>query len=219
MSDVGYSGGLLGAGAKDAANGFMGLDANGVGNSPPKAHDLHSTAHLDALAPTGALGETFRRSQSHAIDTNLLASRRLHFCAVYLPTGTLCTNITFVAGSTGAGTPTNQWFGLWDSSRVQLRLTADDTSTVWAADTAKTLALSSTFTTTYSGLHYVSVMVKATTPPFLICASWRNSVVTGLAPIIAGVDATNTSQDTPGNAPATAAALTASSAFPYAYIS
>jgi hypothetical protein len=41
----------------------------------------------------------------------------------------------------------------------------NDTTTAWAANARKTLALTSTFTTTYSGLYYLGIMVAATTVP------------------------------------------------------
>jgi hypothetical protein len=88
-----------------------------------------------------------------------------HLHGIYLPKGVTITNITFVAGVTAAGTPTNQWFALCDSSRTVLRVTANDTTAAWAASAVKTLALTSTFTTTYSGLHYLACFVTATTVP------------------------------------------------------
>jgi hypothetical protein len=90
-----------------------------------------------------------------------------HLHGVYLPKGAVVTNLTVVSGATAAGTPTNQWFALCNDSRQTLRYTVNDTTAAWNANTPKTLGLTSTYTTTYSGLHYIAVVVTATTmPPF-----------------------------------------------------
>ena len=89
----------------------------------------------------------------------------VHLHGIYLPKGVTITTITFVSGATAAVTPTNQWFALCDSSRTVLRVTANDTTTAWATSTVKPLNLTSTFTTTYSGLHYLACCVTASTMP------------------------------------------------------
>ena len=89
----------------------------------------------------------------------------VHLHGIYLPKGVTITTITFVSGATAAVTPTNQWFALCDSSRTVLRVTANDTTTAWATSTVKPLNLTSTFTTTYSGLHYLACCVTAGTMP------------------------------------------------------
>ncbi len=88
-----------------------------------------------------------------------------HLHGVYLPKGTVVTNLSVVSGAQAAVTPTNQWFALCNDSRQVLRYSVNDTTAAWAASTPKTLALTSTFTTTYSGLHYIAVVVTATTMP------------------------------------------------------
>jgi hypothetical protein len=89
----------------------------------------------------------------------------VHLHGIYLPKGVTITTITFVSGATAAVTPTNQWFALCDSSRTVLRVTANDTTTAWGSSTVKSLNLTSTFTTTYSGLHYLACCVTAGTVP------------------------------------------------------
>lgn len=93
------------------------------------------------------------------------ASGVVHLHGIYLPKGVTITTITFVSGATAAVTPTNQWFALCDSSRTVLRVTANDTTTAWGSSTVKSLNLTSTFTTTYSGLHYLACCVTAGTVP------------------------------------------------------
>ena len=93
------------------------------------------------------------------------ASGVVHLHGIYLPKGVTITTITFVSGATAAVTPTNQWFALCDSGRNVLRVTANDTTTAWTSSTVKSLNLTSTFTTTYSGLHYLACCVTAGTVP------------------------------------------------------
>jgi hypothetical protein len=64
--------------------------------------------------------------------------------AIPLEAGDVVTNLTFVSGDTQAGTPTNWWFALYDTQATPAKIaqTADQTSTAWAANTVKTVALS-----------------------------------------------------------------------------
>jgi hypothetical protein len=107
------------------------------------------------------------RTMAVLANTSVLTSGQLIGVNVQLPKGLTITSISFTSATTALVTGTNQWFGLADSTGAILRLTGDDTSTAWAANTKKTLNLSSTFTTTYAGLHYVLIMVAASTVPTL----------------------------------------------------
>lgn len=114
---------------------------------------------------SGALYETIDRDLVAEVNTSLLSSGRLSLQAIWLPANVTITSISFWSATTAAGTPTNQLFGLYDSSLNLLRSSTNDTTTAWAANSRKTLSLTSTFTTTYSGLHYLGIMVTATTVP------------------------------------------------------
>lgn len=114
---------------------------------------------------SGALYETMDRNLVDEVNTALLSSGRLSLQAIYLPAGVTINSISFWSATTAAATPTNQLFGLFDSSYNLLRSSANDTTTAWAANSRKTLALTSAFTTTYSGIHYLGIMVTATTVP------------------------------------------------------
>ena len=178
------------------------------------AHPHHARSAY--LLPSGAIAETMDRMAPAFTNSGLLSTGRLHLVAIALPKGKVITSITFVSGNTALSVGTNQWFGLFDSSRVCLNLTGDDTSNAWGSFTAKTLNLSSTFTTTYAGLHYIGIMVKATTVPTLYCAT-VGTTIAGIAPIVNGV--ADTGLSTPPGLPFTAAALTVSGSVPYAYVS
>lgn len=116
---------------------------------------------------SGALYETFDRDMCNEVNTAVLSSGRLSLQAIWLPANTTISSISFWSATTAAGTPTNQLFGLFDSSYNLLRSSTNDTTTAWAANSRKTLSLTSTFTTTYSGIHYLGIMVAATTVPTL----------------------------------------------------
>lgn len=146
------------------------------------------------LAPAGAIETIGRRF----VDTSgqiYLVSGRISLTAIALPKGFTVTNITFVSSGTGVSGATHTWFALCDSSYVQLRATADDTSaTPWNLNTAKTMALTSTFTTTYEGLYYLAVNVTGTVGTTTVhAANASGSYSISPFPSVAG----RTSQTTP----------------------
>ena len=169
----------------------------------------------ESLKPSAAVYETCGRTSADT-DTNVLATGTLVLQAVYLPANTVVSSITCVSGATALGTGVNQWFALYDLNLNKLVVTADDTSTAWAANSAKTLAFATPFVTTYSGIHYIGVMVKATTVPSLSGQATR-AAITGLTPKLTGTS--TGSLTNPASAPAVAAALTAVAATLYAYTS
>jgi hypothetical protein len=116
---------------------------------------------------SGALFETFDRNLCDEVDSSVLSSGRLSLQAIYIPKDTLVSSISFWSATTALATATNQLFGLYDSSFNLLRQSVNNGATAWAANSIKTLALSSTFTTTYSGIYYLGIMVAATTVPTL----------------------------------------------------
>lgn len=100
---------------------------------------------------------------------------------IYLAAGDVVTNISVRSGATAAGTPTNYWVALYSSASTPALLSqsADQTSTAWAANTTKTLALAAAQTITASGIYWVGVMVTATTPPTLLGCVGAPSIVSG----------------------------------------
>lgn len=65
-------------------------------------------------------------------------------------------------------------------------------------------------------MHYIGIMVKATTVPTLYCAT-VGTTITGIPPIVSGT--ADTGLSTPPSLPFTTASLTASASVPYAYVS
>lgn len=100
---------------------------------------------------------------------------------VKLYAGDVITNISVRSGATAAGTPTNWWFALYSNAATPALLaqTADQTSTAWAANTTKTVALATAQTITTTGVYWVGIHAKATTVPTLLGALVAPAIATG----------------------------------------
>lgn len=115
-------------------------------------------------------GGNVRRSTlpRHLADTDLaaLTTQVMLSAAIVLQAGDLVTNLTFRSGGTAANTPTNWWFALYSSAATPALLaqTADQTSTAWAADEEKTVALATPQRIATAGVYYAAIMMKATAP-------------------------------------------------------
>jgi hypothetical protein len=181
-------------------------------NPPPSTADLER----NAKRPAAALADTFPRDEMISNAITLIGSGFLTFTPIYLTAGQIVTNITFFSGATALATGTNQWFCLYSKARAKLGVTSDDTSTAWATNVPKTLALSAPYTAPTSDVYLLGIMVNATTPPSLSGKLTLNTAFVP-APVLNG---TSTSALTnPASAPGTAAALTARTGTPYAYVS
>lgn len=183
-------------------------------------HFREALSASSRFLPTNAVAQTFDRASGDVVAQTAAASATQQFAAIHLVKGQVITTITFVNGATAGGTLLNQWFSLYSSARVLLGVTNDDTSTAWGANAAKTLTLATPYIVPATGLYYLGVMVKATTVPTLLGHTNVAAAITnGIAPILAGTDATNNALTTPASAPATAAAITAGISHAYAYVS
>ncbi|MDX6227394.1 MAG: hypothetical protein QOI76_784 [Frankiales bacterium] len=111
-----------------------------------------------------------------ALATGVMTAVRIKLFA-----GDVITNISVRSGATAAGTPTAYWFALYSNAGTSALLaqTADQTSTAWAANTTKTLALATAQTISKTDYYWVAIMVTATTPPTLLGTI-------GVAPIVTG---------------------------------
>lgn len=188
-----------------------------TGTSDSLVSPLSAWASVSMLRPSDALVEAFPRGASTLANASTLTTQRMYFSAIGLPKGLDITGVCFESGATPASAPTNWWFGIFDSSRGAIRFTADQLTAAWGANTFMALALSSGYTTTYAGLYYLVVMVKATTVPTLAGISHANAATHGRTPIIAGT-AADTGLTAPPSLPFTAGALTAGTPRPYCYV-
>lgn len=194
--------GLNGDYYKDEASGLIyGPKSGGTWPTPTRA--LGQSLREAFLAPTGAIAETIPRSGGMTNTSATLTSGQLTLTAIALPAGAKVSNITFVSGTTAETTPQHRWFGLFDSNRNALALTADDTTT-WAANTALTLPVATiasgsatSYTTTTTGLFYVGCMVASggTMPTLAAAGSASGTGVFGTSPAIAVYS--STAQTTP----------------------
>lgn len=137
---------------------------------PTRYDTVQNEEWLLAGSPSGLRAQSIRALD---VDTDLdpLTTQVALHVAVPLQVGDLVTNISFKSGATAADTPTNYWFALYDTDLALAGQTADQTSTAWAANTLKTLALTTPYRVTETGVHYASIMVKATDLPSLIGTS------------------------------------------------
>lgn len=171
--------------------------------------------YLSAMRPAGAIAESIPRETLLAQDIGgFNVSGTLDLFGIKLMANVPCNAITFLSGATALSVGTHQFFGLYDAtSFALLRGSVDDGATAWAANTPKTLALTSQFTPTKSGLYYVGFLVTATTVPTLRGAGATATNHLLIAPQIAGPSSTGLSA-----LPATAGAFSASMPLAYIYI-
>ena len=133
--------------------------------------------------------ETIPRALLAEANVAALVSGRLQLQAIWLNKGAVITSISFWSATTAGATLTNQLFGLYDANRNLLATSVNDTSTAWAANSQKSLALSSpaSYTVPSTGLYYVGIMVAATTVPTLKGPAAPTATnIRGAAPILNG---------------------------------
>lgn len=185
--------------------------------------DLTALPALEAAMRPAGRYETTTRLRCGSATTP--TSGTLYLVPIWLPAGLSVSAIAFVSGTTAAAGLTACWYSLHDSNRVAVARTADQGAAAWAANTVKSLAIAqstagtaSSYTTTYTGLHYLGVMIAGTTLPNLI-GEGAVSAVSGTSP---GLGPTNTGQSSPPTVTAgafTAAAFSGGSApLSYAYV-
>ena len=120
---------------------------------------------------SGALYETFDRDMCNEVNTSVLSTGRLSLQAIWLPSGVTINSISLWSATTAGASLTNQLFGLYDNNLNLLRSSVNDNSSgLWAANSKKTLNLTSAFTTNYSGLYYIGVMIAGAslTKPIIV---------------------------------------------------
>lgn len=181
---------------KDAASGYMGLDANSLGTKRAPA--------WNAYKQTGVVRENYGRDRVFAQMTALTA-QRLYLFGIGLVAGDSIAGFRFRSGTTALSGGAHAWCGLFDSSRVALKLSAaDDTGVTWGATADKDFALSSAYVIPTTDFYYAGLMIDASTMPTMIGLTQFSSTVSGLAPIT--IIAADTGLTTLPNLPFTAGA-------------
>jgi hypothetical protein len=160
---------------------------------------------LDNWGIAGCKGETMDRVYCPETNVTLTTTGQIYLQAIWLQAGTVVSNIAFCSATTAASAPTHYCFALYDASRNLLCTTADQTSGAWAANTLKTLAVTSAYTVPTTGLYYLAFMMTATTVPTMKGGPARtDGTLSFTAPIISGVSGTAYST---GTAPASVNAI------------
>jgi len=176
------------------------------------------------LGPTGAIAETMDRASTTFAYASV-ASGTLYFSALYLPVNTVVSNLNTVTGSTASSGVAHNWMCLCDNNRNLLAISADNTSADLTANTLETYAIANvaagaatSFTTTYSGLHYVGFMIATgTTQPTIQGQTDLSSTMMGLAPKLCGTS--DTSLTTPSTFPKQFTAITSAASQLYMFVS
>jgi hypothetical protein len=181
----------------------------------PVVADLKRQAYM----PAGAIDETVPHNLFLQDMAGILTAGTLQLSGyVVIPAGRIVTSITMLSGTTAANGPTAQWFSLVrQSDRSVLAKTVDDTSTAWAANTFKTLALSTPFQAQTNEVCYLGVVVTASVAvPTLAGASVNTASFNSKTPAFTGTSTTGLTN--PASLGATAGAITATSQSAYGYI-
>lgn len=158
------------------------LTANGVPN----------LGNVDNWGIAGSFAETMDRNLCTETNTTLTTTGQIFCQAIWLTAGTTVTNISISSATTAANGPTHWVFGLTDANRAVLASSADQTSTAWAANTIKTLAMGTPYVVTTTGLYYIVYSMTASTAVITVKG---NTAITGgqlagTAPILHGISST-----------------------------
>ena len=156
------------------------------------------------LGITGTIAETMPREICTEANTTMAVSGTLNMQAIYLRAGQLVSSISLHSASTGAGTPTNYRFGLFDlASRALLAESANQTTPAWASQTLKTLAMGTPYRVPTSGLYYIGYYMTATTVPTIKGFTGKTGgQLAGTAPILHGASTTGLTTANPNPAAA-----------------
>lgn len=173
-------------------------------------------AWLNNGSPSSFFKENFPRVFCTGNNTAVTSAVMLS-TPVHLDAGDIVTNLTFMSGGTAGATLANWWFALYSnaSTPALLAQSADQTTTAWAANTAKTLALSSPQLITVPGLYWAAVMVKASTVPTLAGITLENAAAATGAVSGQVVLAQTSGSSLTATAPATITSGTAVATVPY----
>lgn len=155
------------------------------------------------LGIAGTLAETMPREICPETNSTMAVSGTLNMQAIYLKAGQLVSNISLCVATTAAGTPTNSRFALFDGSRNLLAESANQTTLAWAANSVRTLAMTTPYRVPTSGLYYIGYWMTATIVPTLKGFTGKlGGQLAATAPVIHGSSSTGLTTTTPNPAAA-----------------
>lgn len=118
----------------------------------------------DNYSLTGYLAESI--SRNICVETNSTiptTGGTLFLQSIYLKAGITVSSISISSATTAANGPTHWMFGLYSGARALLATSTDQTNTAWAANTLKTLAMTTPYLVPTTGLYYVGFFMTAST--------------------------------------------------------
>ena len=168
------------------------------------------------LGLTGTLAETMPRETCPEVNSTIGATGTLFLQAIYLKSGQTVSNITIFSATTAAATTTNLFFALYDGNRNLVAQSANQGAYTWAANTQKTLAMTTPYKVPTSGLYYVGLLQVATTIATIKGGTAKTGgQLAGAVPILHGTSSTGLTTSLPNPA----AAITVGTATMYAAVS
>jgi hypothetical protein len=161
------------------------------------------------LGTTNTVAETMPRETCPEVNATIpTATGTLFMQAIYLKAGQVVSNISIWSATTAAGTPTNCIFGLYDVNRNLLAQSANQTTTAWAANTERKLAMTSAYKVPTSGVYYIGLLVTATTIPTTKGGTAKTGgQLAAAGPILHGISTTGLTTALPNPAAAITAGL------------
>jgi len=112
---------------------------------------------------TGHIAESVPRNICSETNTSQPASGQLLLQPIFLEAGQIVSSVSWHSATTAANTPTHWLFGLYNRALQRLAMSADQTTTAWAAQTLKTLAMAVPYLVPRSDVYYLAFMMVATT--------------------------------------------------------
>lgn len=177
---------------------------------------VYSGPPTSNLGPAGTIAETMPRELCPEVNTTAGASGTLFMQAIYLKAGQMVSNITIASATTAIGTPTNQFYALYGANRNLLAQSANQTTAAWAANTVRTLAMTTPYRVPTSGLYYIGLLQVATTIATIKGGTAKTGgQLAAAAPTLNGTSTTGLTTTLPNPA----AAITAGTASIYAAVS
>lgn len=176
------------------------------------AFDLQAVEnYLDPASPDTMCRRTMSRKDINgSAGVTLPTTGKLCVVKITLEAGDPVTNISFVAGTTAAVSPTSWWVALYTGRGVLLAQSADQVAGAIAASSIKTIALATAQKIKESGDYYLGLCIAAGTMPTVLGTPIVPAIATGEGTVAYETTATYTT-----TAPATLPALTARVDTPY----
>lgn len=167
-----------------------------------------------SITGSAALVESIQRSSVEANTIVGATTGVMDVTLIWLPSGLKITSLGFLSGTTALATPTHGFVALYTQAGAFLAQSTDNITFAVAASTVVTTALSTPFTTTFSGLYYVASGLTATTMPTYSGSDSTLAAMT-IAPIAHGTAGTAVG----ATAPATLGTVTPTAGFVYWFVS